>query len=67
MINYANYPCCGIWRFPNHHKSPPRDGWGGGRRLTAMEKMLVDVDAVLRHEGEEVDAIDVVGEVGAVG
>ena len=32
-----------------------------------MEKMLVEVDAVLRHEGEEGDAIVVVGEVGVVG
>ena len=32
-----------------------------------MEKMLVEFDAVLRHEGEEVDAIVVVGEEGVVG
>ena len=32
-----------------------------------MEKMLVEGDAVLRHEGEEVGAIVVVGEVGVVG
>ena len=42
-----------------------------GRRRPASEprwrKMLVEVDAVLRHEGEEVDAIVVVGEVGVVG
>ena len=32
---------------------------------TAVEKMLFEFDAVLRHEGEEVDAIVVVGEVGS--
>ena len=42
-----------------------------GRRRPASEprwrKMLVEFDAVLRHEGEEVDVIEVVGEVGVVG
>ena len=42
---------------------------GGGRRQNrdGKEKCLLNLDAVLRHEGEEGDVIVVVGEEGVVG
>ena len=60
-------PVVGIGDFRFTTRVPPAMSREPAGVRTAMEKMLVEVDAVLRHEGEEGDAIVVVGEVGVVG